>query len=49
VTAGIVFVGVKPTIDATIATGAKGEAGIGGVAGINDGLDGVKADVLEVN
>ena len=48
VTAGVVYKGAKPKADATIATGARGGKGLGGVPGSNDGLDGSKADVLEV-
>jgi hypothetical protein len=48
---GIAYVGASaPTPDAatTIATGTAGAKGIGGVAGTNDGIAGVKQDVLQV-
>jgi hypothetical protein len=48
VSAGIVWKGSSPTLDATnITTGDKGSAGTGGKPGQNDGPDGVKMDVFE--
>ena len=47
-TAGIVYKGAKPTVQATIATGSLGAKGLGGAPGLNDGVDGVKADVFLV-
>ncbi len=43
---GVLYKGTKPAIDATITTGAKGGAGTGPAG--NDGVDGQKADSLEV-
>jgi hypothetical protein len=46
---GVLYKGPKPTLDATpITTGAFGAKGPGGTPGVNDGLDGQKADTLEV-
>ncbi|MEO7038071.1 MAG: hypothetical protein ABI548_29150 [Polyangiaceae bacterium] len=51
VSVGIAYVGASaPMTDAatTITTGTAGAKGIGGVAGTNDGIAGVKQDVLQV-
>jgi len=48
VSAGVVYKGTKPTVGGSIATGAPGGKGTGGLPGSNDGIEGVKADVLEV-
>jgi hypothetical protein len=51
ISVGVAYVGsTAPTPDAatTIATGTAGSKGIGGVAGTNDGIGGVKQDVLQV-
>jgi hypothetical protein len=51
ISVGIAYVGASaPTPDSatTITTGAAGAKGIGGVAGTNDGIAGVKPDVLQV-
>jgi hypothetical protein len=48
ISAGVLYKGAKPTIDATITIGAKGAKGAGGVPGTNDGLDGDAKDSLEI-
>ena len=46
ITAGVVYKGAKPNIQGTTTTGKLGAKGIGGIPGVNDGVDGVKADVF---
>ena len=50
VSLGIAYQGMAPTTDADTksTTGAAGAKGIGGAPGINDGIAGIKQDVLEV-
>lgn len=49
VSAGILYKGAKPVLDATqVATGDFGAKGPGGKPGTNDGIDGQKAESLEV-
>ena len=47
---GIAYRGVAPAPDSagTITTGKAGAKGIGGVPGTNDGIAGVKQDVLQI-
>jgi hypothetical protein len=46
VSVGVLYKGPKPTVDATISTGAKGAAGAGPAG--NDGVPGQSAETLEV-
>jgi len=50
ISVGIAYQGAMPVADSdtTMATGVAGTKGIGGVPGTNDGIDGVKQDVLQV-
>ena len=48
VSAAVLYKGSKPIIDAVITTGAKGVKGPGGALGMNDGFDGDKQDILQV-
>ncbi|AKU94741.1 Glycine-rich cell wall structural protein precursor [Labilithrix luteola] len=50
VSAGVLYSGVKPTLqNTTITPGTKGAKGVGGAAGVNDGPEGQSGDVIEVN
>ena len=49
VSVGVLYKGSQPTLDqTTVTTGALGPKGAGGKPGTNDGIDGQKADALEV-
>jgi len=49
VSIGAIYKGPKPTLEASaVTTGAFGTKGAGGSPGVNDGIDGQKADTLEI-
>ncbi|HET7544054.1 MAG TPA: hypothetical protein VFK05_29485 [Polyangiaceae bacterium] len=50
ISVGIAYQGTAPVADAdtTVVTGIAGTKGVGGAPGMNDGIDGVKQDVLQV-
>ncbi|HKO46288.1 MAG TPA: hypothetical protein VJV79_01110, partial [Polyangiaceae bacterium] len=50
ISVGIAYQGMTPVPDAatTTVTGAAGAKGVGGVPNANDGITGVKQDILQV-
>jgi len=46
ISAGVVYKGAKPVVQATFTTGRPGVKGVGGIPGTNDGVEGVASEVF---